>query len=30
MQNFEAYFEDLVTCFNEFNRPEFCKIQEYG
>ena len=26
LQNFEAYFEDLVTCFNEFNRPEFCKI----
>ena len=30
LQNFEAYFEDLVTSFNEFNRPEFCKIQEYG
>ena len=27
---FEAYFEELITCFNDFNRPEFCKIQEYG
>ena len=26
---FETYFEDLVTCFNDFSRPEFCKIQEY-
>ena len=25
-QNFEAYFEDLITCFNDFSRPEFCKI----
>ena len=30
MFNFEAYFENLVTCFNEFNRPEFCKIKEYN
>lgn len=23
---FEEYFEDLVVCFNDFSRPEFCKI----
>lgn len=27
---FETYFESLVTSFNEFNRPEFCKIKEYN
>ena len=26
---FEEYFEDLVVCFNDFSRPEFCKIQVY-
>ena len=26
LHNFEAYFEDLVNCFNDINRPEFCKI----
>ena len=30
LKMFEAYFEELITCFNDFNRPEFCKIQEYG
>lgn len=30
LHSFEAYFQDLVHCFNDFNRPEFCKIQEYG
>ena len=30
LHNFEAYFEELVHCFNDFNRPEFCKIQEFG
>ena len=26
LNDFENYFEDLVTCFNEFTRPEFSKI----
>ena len=30
LAKFELYFESLVTCFNEFNRPEFCKVQEYN
>ena len=30
LHSFEAYFEDLVHCFNDFNRPEFCKIKEYS
>lgn len=26
---FEEFFEDLVVSFNDFSRPEFCKIQVY-
>lgn len=29
LHSFEEFFEDLVVCFNEFSRPEFCKIQVY-
>ena len=29
LHNFEAYFDELVHCFNDFERPEFCKIEEY-
>jgi len=30
LSSFRNYFDDMVECFNDFNRPEFCKIQEYG
>lgn len=26
----EAYLGNLVTCFNDFNRPEFCKIEKFN
>jgi len=30
LEHFDAFFYDLVTAFNDFSRPEFCKVRLFN
>jgi len=30
LEHFDAFFFDLVTSFNDFSRPEFCKVRLFN
>lgn len=30
IEHFDAFYTDLVTCFNDLSRPEFCKVRFFN